>query len=385
MRILVMESGAIPKRIKTRSAISMLILKVDSARGTAGAIGGAAQASYQLYDYFSKKKGNQADFFADFSAFIKKEAVRMDTLMKTDYDLIFMNSIRDTMVVDEYIRRHKRTKVIYTDRANALLNYKDIRRLHPRVPAVFYLLHKMKRWLSCYIAITAEQELAGKLFFKNAEVAYIPIAPSEIFCPGKRKSDGHALYVGRLDERQKKVEFMIRALKLLIDERPLLKTWRLLTIVGDGPDRSRYEQMVHELGLSGAVTFKGALRGEKLVDEYRKAAFFVSTSEWESPGRTFLEAMACGVPLLVNTSNNAIVSLRPERRMVVDGKNGLVYDYRDAGDFAEKFYRLYINRTLRGRLSDGALRASKEFSLSRSMLQYNEIAQSLLKRKNKIR
>ena len=89
--------------------------------------------------------------------------------------------------------------------------------------------------------------------------------------------------------------------------------------------------------------------------------------------------MACGLPLLINTSNNAIVHLNPERRMVIDGENGLVYDYKDSGDFSEAFYRLYVNRTLRRKLSEGALRASKGFSLSSSMSQYNEIARSLLK------
>ena len=381
MRILVMESGSIPERIRVRSPVSRFILKVDASRGIAGALGGAAQASYQLYDYFSKKRGNVVDFFADFSAFTKESAVDASTLMGTDYDVILMNSMRDVMVVDEYMKKHKSTTTVYTDRANALLNYKDLTKLHPRTPAVFYLLQKMRRWLSCYVAITAEQELVGKRFFKNAKVAYIPIAPSVIFSPGKRKPDapGSALYVGRLDERQKKLEFMIRSLKLLTDDRPLLRNWRLLTIVGDGPDRRRYERLVRELGLSKAIRFAGSLNDDKLVGEYRKAAFFVSTSEWESPGRTFLEAMACGIPLLVNTSNNAVVHLRPEKRMVEDGKNGMVYDYRDAGDFAEKFYLMYINRTLRKRLSGGALVASKGFSLGSSMLRYNRLMLSLLK------
>ncbi len=374
MRILITETGSLPpSQIKVSSPLARIIVAVDRSRKKQGTFGGAAKASFQLYEHFTKTR-HSVDFFADFSAFTKKKAVTKEHILNTDYDYIFMNSIRDVLVVDEYMKMHNNTKVIYTDRANVMLNLKDFTKIHPRMPAVFYLVTTMKRWLYAYVAITAEQEETAKNSFeKKTRVSYIPIAPDDIYKKMKIKSTGSALYVGRLDENQKRITFMINSMKLLVDEHKELRGKHLLKIVGDGIHIARYREQIEDAGLEKNVTLNGPAHGKELVKEYNNASFFVSTSLWESPGRTFLEAMACGLPLLINNSNNALLSLKPEQRMVSDGKNGLVYEFMDAGDFADKFCKFYCDKKLREKLAKGALEFIKGFRLDNTLTKYDSL------------
>lgn len=68
-----------------------------------------------------------------------------------------------------------------------------------------------------------------------------------------------------------------------------------LTIIGDGPERQRLEDMVSELSMKGKVEFTGSLRGELLVICLNRHRFLLVPSLWEEPfGNVALEGMACG-------------------------------------------------------------------------------------------
>lgn len=347
-------------------------------------VAGAVNAAFQLYNYLKSYPDYDTDFFADFSK-ISPEliSVQKDAMMAKEYDIIFMNSIRDAVIVEKYAAKHKNTKVVYTDRGNVLANMKEagMKALLPKMIARSNLISSMKKYLSAYVAITADQELYAKDYFPDkVGVYYVPIAPDPIF---KRlnieKSYKGAIYVGRLDERQKKLDFMIRGLEKVKDIHSDIEDELLLKIFGTGPDKARYEGLVGDLDLEENVEFMGVVTGEDLVMEYNNSGFFVSTSEWESPGRTFLEAMACGLPLLINTSNNALMKSSPKEYLGKDGYNALVYKYEDLEDFEMKFYALYSDKNLRDELSLNALTYMREFSLDKNQTKYKEIIDAMLK------
>ena len=379
-RILIMESGSLTLRhIKPNSPIMKGISIVDSfkvvtGKKVHGTLGGAAKASYQLYRQFSSMKNCNVDFFADFSAFTKKRGIgSTEELMQKNYDIIFMNSTRDALLIDEYIKKNRDTKTVYTDRNNSIVNFSNIRKFHPRNPAIGYLLFQMRGWLSCFVGITEEQEEKAHRFFKkHTKVCYIPIAPDKDYrkLNAKRTFKG-AIYVGRLDERQKKLNFMINGIDRVIDgNSKFIIHNKMLKVVGSGPHEGQYKQLVKQLGLERNIVFKGALYGDDLIKEYNNASFFVSTSEWESPGRTFLEAIACGLPVLNNTMNNS-------NGIIKNKYNGLVYKYGDIEDFAEKFYFLYSNRKIREQMAKNAINDSKKYSIDKSMAMYKKIVDSL--------
>ena len=78
-----------------------------------------------------------------------------------------------------------------------------------------------------------------------------------------------------------------------------------LRIAGEGPERKNLELLARELG--ARAQFLGALTQSQLRDEYRKAAYFIHTSETGSLDKVVLEALACGLP--VRTNDQALKAL----------------------------------------------------------------------------
>jgi glycosyltransferase involved in cell wall biosynthesis len=84
-------------------------------------------------------------------------------------------------------------------------------------------------------------------------------------------------------------------------------------IAGDGPEHARLRALAAELGLNDAVIFTGALADDQLELLYRQADIFCLPSVQEGFGIVFLEAMACGLPV-VATLAAAIPEVVPDRR-----------------------------------------------------------------------
>ncbi|CAN5405964.1 glycosyltransferase family 4 protein [soil metagenome] len=104
-----------------------------------------------------------------------------------------------------------------------------------------------------------------------------------------------------------------------------------LLIVGTGPLEGALRAAVAENGLGGAVTFTGEVAWGELAAHYRTGDVFampcrtrLGGMDVEGLGLVFLEAQACGVPVVVGDSGGA-----PET--VQDGRTGLVVDGHDDG------------------------------------------------------
>jgi phosphatidyl-myo-inositol dimannoside synthase len=69
-------------------------------------------------------------------------------------------------------------------------------------------------------------------------------------------------------------------------------------IVGDGDDRGRLEEKARVLGMADRVVFAGFIGEEEKPDHYRLADAYVMTGRLEGFGFAFLEAMACGIPVV---------------------------------------------------------------------------------------
>ncbi|MCL5100604.1 MAG: glycosyltransferase family 4 protein [Candidatus Marsarchaeota archaeon] len=345
-------------------------------------IGGAAKDTYKLYKRLSK--WYEIDLFGDFSKIDKNiETVSKMEFLHRKYDIIMLNSIRDVLFVNRYRHIHRKgnARFVYVDRGGVLTNLSSAgaRKLLPKTILRSSLISSMKKWLDYYVAISPLQEkLAKKYFDENIKIKCIPIAPHDEFKVMKiGKNYTGALCVGRLDERQKRLSFMIRGIARVIEQHEELEGEELLRIVGEGRDLERYKVLVDGLGLGANIRFLGFLTGNKLVEAYNNAGFLVSSSVWESFGRNFIEAMACGLPLLINDRINVEISSKPKRSMVKGGYNGLVYRCDDISDFAEKFFRLYSNDKERSRFGSNALSYSKNFSFGKVIGSYKKIFDSL--------
>lgn len=87
--------------------------------------------------------------------------------------------------------------------------------------------------------------------------------------------------------KRKNIDVIIKTLKLL-DER------YNLTIIGDGNQRKRLENLAKKFHLENRITFTGKLERNKVFDYLRKSDIFVLLSRNETFGLSYLEAMAAG-------------------------------------------------------------------------------------------
>ena len=131
--------------------------------------------------------------------------------------------------------------------------------------------------------------------------------------PSGEESD--VVFAGRLI-RDKNVDILIKAVRLLRDEIPDIKC----VIVGDGPERVRLEKLTEEIGLKRNVEFKGFLKEhDDVIALMKSSKVFVLPSTREGFGIVALEANACGLPVItVEHAMNAT------RDLVKNGRSGFV-------------------------------------------------------------
>lgn len=131
------------------------------------------------------------------------------------------------------------------------------------------------------------------------------------------KKDFVILFVGRLAE-EKNVEFLINANKTLSKKHPNVK----LIIVGDGPDKDKYEELSREIGQEKNIIFTGKVSWDDMPYYYNIANVFATASKTETQGLTVIEAMAANV---------VPVCMRDEafQSMVTEDLNGLFFETMD--------------------------------------------------------
>ncbi len=107
-------------------------------------------------------------------------------------------------------------------------------------------------------------------------------------------------------ERYKGVDEVIEAMPALLRDIPNLK----YLVAGDGNDRARLMQKAQTLGLSEQVIFAGMIAEGEKADYLRLADVFVMPGRGEGFGFVFLEALACGVPVVGSQLDGSREALR---------------------------------------------------------------------------
>ena len=81
-------------------------------------------------------------------------------------------------------------------------------------------------------------------------------------------------------------------------------------IAGDGEDRPRLEAKARALGVGDRVVFTGFVPEAEKADHYRLADAFVMPGRGEGFGFVFLEALACGIPVVGSKLDGSREALR---------------------------------------------------------------------------
>jgi glycosyltransferase involved in cell wall biosynthesis len=123
------------------------------------------------------------------------------------------------------------------------------------------------------------------------------------------------LFLGRL-HKKKGCDLLLQAFAptAVLDPR--------LHLVVAGPDedglRDGFQKFVNERRIQDRITFTGELRSSAKWGAFRAAEAFALTSHGESYGNAVVEAMACGLPVLISDKVNISEEIASDRAGLID-------------------------------------------------------------------
>nr|WP_306469570.1 glycosyltransferase family 4 protein [Oscillatoria laete-virens] len=114
-----------------------------------------------------------------------------------------------------------------------------------------------------------------------------------------------------------------------------------MVLLGDGPERSFLESLVHKHKLTDKVFFSGFRQIDELPAFYAHAGVFVHVPLSEPWGLVVNEAMACGLPVIVSSTAGCA------RDLCRHGINGLQVDPRSAEQIARALEAVSTHSSVR--------------------------------------
>ncbi|MEO0267362.1 MAG: glycosyltransferase family 4 protein [candidate division WOR-3 bacterium] len=280
------------------------------------------------YRFILKDKNPWLKIGMEFDRWVSKKLKKLDFDIFIGYELSSLKSFR--------IAKLKK-KITILDLSQ--IHYKDIIKINNK----FKFLNVNKRVLKIENKIKDEElkyadyiivlsEFAKESLIKNGIdrdrifVAHLGIEPS-IFKPTERHEDKEftLIFVGTICKR-KGINYLIETYKRI--NKPDIH----LTIIGPPADAFKYiEKNIKNL------KYKSFLPHEKLVKEYYKSSIFVFPSLLDSFAQVVLEAMACGLPVIITENVGA-------KDCVRNGVDGFIIPPGDITALKEKILYFYYNR-----------------------------------------
>ncbi len=200
-----------------------------------------------------------------------------------------------------------------------------------------YKLFKEKYEFQKNIHIVPTGIEVERFYTENVDKSYVQTLRKKLKL---QKKDFVILFVGRLAS-EKNVEFLLNAQRKLIEKHPNIK----LLIVGDGPDKKKYEQLAKDLKISQNVIFNGKAAWEEMPFFYHCADVFATASTTETQGLTVIEAMAAGVVPLCIKDESFLGTVTNEL-------NGLIFENEE--EYINQVLMLYKDEQLRQRYDNQA-------------------------------
>lgn len=154
------------------------------------------------------------------------------------------------------------------------------------------------------------------------------------------KKKKEIIYVGRLDNRSKKVGRLIKVWSKVGKKYP---DWNL-TIVGDGPDRNQLEVLKKKYQV-GNLTFEGF---QSPIEYYKRASIICMTSSFEGFPMVLVEAMQFGCVPIAFDSFEAI------HDVIIPEKTGELVKPFKIKEYINKLSNLIDDDTKRTTMSDAA-------------------------------
>lgn len=244
------------------------------------------------------------------------------------------------------------------------------------------LFEKLKGWtLSRCVAITVVSESMARrarILSRNRPVEVIPMGTDlkRLFIPPadpSTRESNHIVFVGRLVEK-KGLHYLLEALAKLKDSDTHL------SVAGDGPLLPALRHKTEALGLSGRVTFLGAVRHRELPLLYQRATLAVfpfavaNDGDQEGFGLVVVEAMGCGCPVIAS-------DLPAVRDTIIPEVTGVLTPPGDVESLSAAIRKVLSDEVLRIRIANAArARALELFDWSNIGSRYRRLIDQVISR-----
>jgi colanic acid/amylovoran biosynthesis glycosyltransferase len=227
-----------------------------------------------------------------------------------------------------------------------------------------------ERAVAVHCVSAAIEREAGRLGLETAKARVIyPGVDPDFFCPpsvpGSAPTIG-LISVGRL-VWVKGTTYALQSLRLLLDRGIAAR----LTLIGDGPERQRVLYTIEDLGLRDHVDLLGRRSPIAVRDLLQKADVFVLPSLSEGFCNAAIEAMGCGIPVVMANCGGA-------REGVTDGVEGFIVPPRDSEGMAAAIEKLVLDPGLRARMGQaGRERVLRQFTLVRHVSEFRTLIEEV--------
>jgi glycosyltransferase involved in cell wall biosynthesis len=281
------------------------------------------------------------------------------------------------------ILKERRVELIYLNTSASIWAAKAAKLL--RIPVIFHIREDLRglnnliirakiRFCSDKIILISNWM---KSFIRSSKAAVVhntvDIADFQHLDPDRIRLEFNVknrviIFIGSLEER-KGIKYLLKAFPLIKASVPDVK----LLIVGKPlPGQKGYLNMLKNLAKDQNIIFAGTR--PDVYDIIAAGDILAAPSLSEAFGRTVIEAMACGKPVVASNVGGI-----PE--IVEDGKTGILVPPKDEKAIADAVIKLFTSKDLAGSMgAAGRKRAEQSFNIGSQVKEIERILDECLKK-----
>ena len=126
--------------------------------------------------------------------------------------------------------------------------------------------------------------------------------------------------------------------------------------IGQDINQKYLEKLSRKIDITERVEFKGRRSNKYVIEKLKRASIYVMPSLREGFGITFLEAMACGTPVIGGNVGGI-------KELIKDGENGFLVNSGDCKDLMNKISIILDNDLIREKFINNGFETVRNFSV----------------------
>lgn len=156
----------------------------------------------------------------------------------------------------------------------------------------------------------------------------------------KQRENKFSLFSCAFLEEGKGMEDLIRAFSACFKDKDAV-----LKIGGDGSLKGKLEELIKECGMENQIYLLGSLSRDEVSKEMKSCDCFVLASEHETFGVVYIEALACGKPVIGTYNGGADDIIKDYNGIIIEKNN--IEKLKDALIQMKNIYKTYDENEIR--------------------------------------